>query len=80
MGGSGLIEQQNFLLCTLAFELGTSGSAVMHSLTISGILLWSRGIMGGSVLIGPQNFLLSTLGFEPGTSVSAALHSTTKPL
>ena len=57
---------------TLGFELGTSGSLVLHSttvpqgnfwfspLTISGIEVWCRGIGGGIVLIGPvRDFLFA---------------------
>ena len=61
-----------FFLSTLGFELGTSGSLVLHSttaawgnfwfspLTISGIYLWCRGIEGSIVPIGPvRHFLLA---------------------
>ena len=75
---------------TPGFELGTSGSLVLHSttvplgdfwfspLTISGIELWCRGIGGGIVLIDlGEIFILPTPGFELGTSGSLVLHSTT---
>ena len=60
-----------FFLPTLGFELGISGSLVLHSttaqqwfcfsrLSISGISLWCRGIGGGNVLIWPvRDFLFA---------------------
>ena len=59
-----------FFLPTPGFELGSSGSLVLHSitvahanfrfspLTISGIEVWCRGIGGGIVLIGPMKDFL----------------------
>ena len=62
-------------MATPGFQLRTSGSLVLHSttaplvdfwflpLTISGILLWCRGIGGGIVLIGPvRDFLFTDTG------------------
>ena len=82
---------QIFFLPTLGFELGTSGSLVMHSNTVpwrlNGFHLWQFQVFnsgavwfeGGIVLIGPlRDFLfVCTLGFELGTSGSLVLHSTT---
>ena len=74
---------------TLGFELGTSGSLVLHSTTVPWQLLvftsdnfryltLCRGIGGGIVLTGPvRDFIFATPGFELGTSGSLVLHSTT---
>ena len=70
---------QIFFLPTAGFELGTSGSLVLHSTTapcqllcftplkISGISLWCRWIGCGTVLIGPvRDFLFAHTGVWTG--------------
>ena len=77
-----------FFLATLGFELGTSGSLVLHSTTapqqIAGFDLWQFHVFNSGaeglvvVLIWLDLwdiFILATLGFEPRTSGSLVLHS-----
>ena len=80
---------QILFLTALGFELGTSGSLVLHSTTFPWqlmvftsnnfrYLIWCRVFGGVIVLIGPVgDYLFPTLGFELGTSGSLVLHSTT---
>ena len=80
-----------FFLATLGFELGTSGSLVLHSTTVP----WQLLVFTSDnfryltlvqrdwwwyCLIGPvRDFLFGHTGFELGTSGSLVLHSTTVP-
>ena len=81
-----------FFLATPGFDLGTSGSLVLHSTTVptanSGFQLWqfqvfNSGAEGLVVVLFWLDlweiFFLATPGFEPGTSGSLVLHSTTVP-
>ena len=81
-----------FFLATLGFELGTSGSLVLHSTTVPWWLLvftcwqfqvFNSGTEGLVVILFWldlwENLFLATLGFELGTFGSLVLHSTTVP-
>ena len=85
-----LVLWEIFFLSTLGFELGTSGSLVLHSTTAPWQLQvftsdnirylslmqrdWWRYCSDWSC---ERIFFLSTLGFEPGTSGSLVLYSNT---
>ena len=79
-----------FILLTPGFELGTSGSLVLHSTTVTWVIsafhLWqfqvfNSGAEGLVVVLFWLDlweiFFLPTPGFELGTSGSLVLHSTT---
>ena len=81
-----------FFLPTPGFELGNSGSLVLHSTTVpwwlSGFHLWQFQVLksGAEGLVVVlfwldlwEIFFLPTRGFELGTSGSLVLHSTTVP-
>ena len=81
----------DYLFPTLGFELGTSGSLVLHSTTVtwpSGFHLWqfqvfNSGVEGLVVVLFWLDlwdmFFSPTLGFGPGTSGYLILHSNTVP-
>ena len=78
-----------FFLPTTGFELGTSGSLVLHSTTAPAVILFFTSVNfryftlvqwvgGGNALIWPVKiFFLPRLGFELEISGSLVLHSTT---
>ena len=81
-----------FFLATPGFELGTSGSLVLHSTTVPWWLLvftsdnfrYNKSGEEGLVVVLFwldlwEIFILATSGFEPGTSGFLVLHSTPVP-
>ena len=86
-----LVLWEIFFLATLGFEPGTSGSLVLHSMTVPlqplvftsdnfRYLTLVQRDCGGIVLIGPvRDFLFGDTRVELGTSGSLVVHSTTVP-